>query len=98
MIADAELLGLGALAAGGAHLGGRPLGSGRGEEFRHRCPVSGMEDVQPGIGVVDASVGLLGQHCVEPQDEPGPWIGELELAGKGLIKCPYCGSEVFTSS
>lgn len=24
--------------------------------------------------------------------------GELELAGKGLIKCPYCGSEVFTSS
>lgn len=23
--------------------------------------------------------------------------GKLELAGKGLIKCPYCGSEVFTS-
>jgi DNA-directed RNA polymerase subunit RPC12/RpoP len=21
--------------------------------------------------------------------------GQLELAGKGLIKCPYCGSEVF---
>lgn len=23
--------------------------------------------------------------------------GELTLAGKGLVKCPYCGTEVFTS-
>jgi hypothetical protein len=23
--------------------------------------------------------------------------GELEIAGKGLVKCPYCGSEVFSS-
>jgi len=23
--------------------------------------------------------------------------GELEVAGKGLVKCPYCGSEVFSS-
>lgn len=23
--------------------------------------------------------------------------GKLELAGKGLVKCPYCGSEVFLS-
>jgi len=23
--------------------------------------------------------------------------GKLELAGKGLIKCPYCGTEVFLS-
>ena len=23
--------------------------------------------------------------------------GKLELAGKGLVKCPYCGSEVFAS-
>ena len=21
--------------------------------------------------------------------------GQLELAGKGLIKCPYCGAEIF---
>ena len=24
--------------------------------------------------------------------------GELELAGKGVIKCPFCGSEVFLAS
>ncbi len=24
--------------------------------------------------------------------------GELELAGKGVIKCPYCGAEVFLAS
>jgi ribosomal protein S27AE len=24
--------------------------------------------------------------------------GELELAGKGLVKCPYCGSEVFLNA
>jgi hypothetical protein len=23
--------------------------------------------------------------------------GELEVAGKGLVKCPYCGSEVFSN-
>ena len=23
--------------------------------------------------------------------------GALEVAGKGLVKCPYCGSEVFTA-
>ncbi|MCX6019629.1 MAG: hypothetical protein NTZ50_14230 [Chloroflexi bacterium] len=23
--------------------------------------------------------------------------GELEIVGKGLVKCPYCGSEVFSS-
>jgi tRNA(Ile2) C34 agmatinyltransferase TiaS len=23
--------------------------------------------------------------------------GQLELAGKGLIKCPFCGSEIFTT-
>jgi DNA-directed RNA polymerase subunit RPC12/RpoP len=23
--------------------------------------------------------------------------GKLEVAGKGLVKCPYCGSEVFSN-
>ena len=24
--------------------------------------------------------------------------GELELAGKGVIQCPFCGAEVFLAS
>ncbi len=51
-------------------------------------------------GYVDWAAGTLYSiDAAKLKDKKCPKCGgELELAGKGLIKCPYCGSEVFTAS
>lgn len=50
-------------------------------------------------GYVDWDAGkLYSIDAAKLKDKKCPKCGgELELAGKGLIKCPYCGSEVFTT-
>ncbi len=49
-------------------------------------------------GYVDWSKGLL--YSVEASQLQGRQTcpncgGQLQLAGKGLVKCPYCGAEIF---
>ncbi|MGH2535528.1 MAG: hypothetical protein ACRDJW_25000 [Thermomicrobiales bacterium] len=52
---------------------------------------SGYVDWNKGILYsVEASQLQDRQHCPNCG-------GEVELAGKGLIKCPYCGAEIFLS-
>jgi DNA-directed RNA polymerase subunit RPC12/RpoP len=51
-------------------------------------------------GYVDWNAGMLySTDASKLKDGTCPKCGgKLELAGKGLVKCPYCGSEVFLNA
>ena len=41
---------------------------------------------------------LISQQASQmPRDKCPNCGGQLELAGKGIVKCPYCGAEIFLS-
>ena len=48
-------------------------------------------------GYVNWEKGMLYSQQVEnmPTDRCPNCGGKLELAGKGVVQCPYCGSEIF---
>ncbi len=50
-------------------------------------------------GYVDWKGGILKSQEVKdmPENNCPKCGGQLELAGKGTVKCPYCGSEIFLS-
>ncbi len=51
------------------------------------------------VASVGAATGLGCAHCnypLQPDFTTCPNCGgQLELGGKGIIKCPYCGAEIF---
>jgi len=51
-------------------------------------------------GYVNWDKGMLYSRQVEsmPTDRCPNCGGKLELAGKGVVHCPYCGSEIFLHS
>ena len=50
-------------------------------------------------GYVNWDQGLLisQQASQMPKDKCPNCAGQLELAGKGTVKCPFCGTEIFLS-
>ncbi len=50
-------------------------------------------------GYVNWDQGLLISQQVSqmPRDKCPNCGGQLELAGKGTVKCPFCGAEIFLS-
>jgi len=50
-------------------------------------------------GYVNWDEGMLisQQASQMPKDKCPNCGGQLELAGKGIIKCPYCGADIFLS-